>query len=303
MDPGENQPVIAGKYRLLRQLGPGATGSVWEARHLTLGSSVAVKLMNPALAVSPTGISRFLREARAAAGLRSPHVVQILDQGVDAGTPYIVTELLKGESLAARLERVGKLSPRATARIVAHIAQALSRAHRAGVMHRDLKPDNVFLVQIEGEELAKVLDFGIAKAHEAGLEQPFSAENAAAGASPSALYYVSPERAEGLETLDQRTDLWSLGVITFECLLGRRPFEGSRLPALFAAICTDPLPQPSSLGQGRRRRACQNLQRRAARAPHRAARASHDVGRPGAAATRPRSRRRRRRRSAHRNLA
>lgn len=240
--------MIAGKYQLLKQLGRGAMGSVWQARHLTLRSAVAIKLMDPAIGLSSTGLQRFLREARAAAGLRSPHVVQILDHGVDQGTPYIVMEMLEGESLAARLERVRRLSPAETARIVSHVARALSRAERAGIVHRDLKPDNVFLVGNEDEELAKVLDFGIAKVHGDGGFEQSREESTAAGALLGTPYYVSPEQAEGLKSVDHRTDIWSLGVMTYECLLGRRPFDGDTLPALLLAICSRKPPVPSAHG-------------------------------------------------------
>jgi serine/threonine-protein kinase len=248
LNNGGEQHVIAGKYQLLKQLGRGAMGSVWQARHLTLRSAVAIKLMDPAIGLSSTGVQRFLREARAAAGLRSPHVVQILDHGVDQGTPYIVMEMLEGESLAARLERVRRLSPAETARIVSHVARALSRAERAGIVHRDLKPDNVFLVGNEDEELAKVLDFGIAKVHGDGGFEQSREESTAAGALLGTPYYVSPEQAEGLKSVDHRTDIWSLGVMTYECLLGRRPFDGDTLPALLLAICSGKPPVPSAHG-------------------------------------------------------
>ena len=129
MQPPPQAHVIAGKYRLLRQLGKGGMGSVWYAEHLTLHSPVAVKLIEPEIAQNPEALARFLREAQAAASLRSPHVVQILDHGVDDGVPYIAMELLDGESLAARLSRVGRLSPQETAQILTHVARAIGRAH------------------------------------------------------------------------------------------------------------------------------------------------------------------------------
>jgi serine/threonine protein kinase len=241
--------LIAGKYQLVRELGRGTMGSVWEAWHLSLRSPVAVKLMAPSIAASPFALQRFLREARAAAGLRSPHVVQVLDHGVDHGLPYIVMELLEGEALAERLARVGRLSPKETARIVTHIARALTRAQQAGITHRDLKPENVFLVRNDDEELVKVLDFGVAKV-EQRYDGSFNEESTAAGALLGTPFYSSPEQAEGLKSVDHRTDLWSLGVMTYECLLGRRPFHGDGLPAVLLSICTKPLPVPSRAGLG-----------------------------------------------------
>jgi serine/threonine-protein kinase len=239
--------ILAGKYQLVHELGKGGMGSVWLAHHLTLQSPVAIKLIEPKIAANPEALARFLREARAAAALRSPHVVQILDHGVDEGTPYIAMELLEGESLAARLRKVGRLSPRDTARVLTHTARAVSRAHEVGVVHRDLKPDNIFLIENEEEELAKVLDFGIAKSTIVGFGVSAIAETRT-GALMGTLHYMSPEQAEGAKTVDFRADIWAIGVIAFECLVGRRPFEGETIGTLVLEICTRPLPVPSNIG-------------------------------------------------------
>src|SRR5213595_3298274 len=161
--------ILAGKYRLVRQLGRGGMGSVWFAHHLTLQAPVAVKLMDPEIANNAESLHRFMNEAKAAATLRSPHVVQVLDHGVDNGVPFIVMELLEGESLGDRLCARGGLGPVETSRIVTQIARALSRAHDAGIIHRDLKPENVFLVRNDEEEVVKLLDFGVAKSTASGL--------------------------------------------------------------------------------------------------------------------------------------
>lgn len=126
-------------------------GSVWVAQHLTLDCPVAIKLIDPQYAAEPEALERFMREAQAAAALRSPHVVQILDYGVDGETPFMVMELLDGESLADRLTRRGSLSLQETSRILSHVARAVSKAHSFGIVHRDLKPDNIFLVDNEDE--------------------------------------------------------------------------------------------------------------------------------------------------------
>ena len=245
-DPSGAQ-VLAGKYKLVHQLGKGGMGTVWLAHHLTLQSPVAIKLIEPQIASNPEALARFMREARAAAALRSPHVVQILDHGVDNGTPYIAMELLEGESLAARLRKVGRLSAEATARIVTHTARAISRAHEVGVVHRDLKPDNIFLIENEEEELAKVLDFGIAKSTIVGFGMSAVAETRT-GALMGTLHYMSHEQAEGVKSVDFRTDIWAMGVIAFECLLGRRPFEGETVGTLVLDLCSRPLPVPSQFG-------------------------------------------------------
>jgi eukaryotic-like serine/threonine-protein kinase len=243
MSVGAPQQILSGKYRLERELGRGGMGSVWLAQHLTLRSPVAIKLIDPQIASNPEALARFLREAQAAAALRSPHVVQILDHGVDEGVPFIVMELLEGESLAARLERQQRLTPEETARIITQVARAMTRAHEAGVVHRDLKPDNIFLVRNDEEEVAKVLDFGVAKSHLHGM-------GAAAGATRTGSvlgtpYYMSPEQAEGAKSLDHRTDIWAMGVIAYECLLGAKPFESDTLGGLLLAICARDMPVPS----------------------------------------------------------
>jgi serine/threonine-protein kinase len=246
MSVGAPQQILSGKYRLERELGRGGMGSVWLAQHMTLRSPVAIKLIDPAIAENPEALSRFLREAQSAASLRSPHVVQILDHGVDAGVPFIVMELLEGESLAARIEREHRLSPADTARIMTQVCRAITRAHEAGVIHRDLKPDNIFLVRNDEEEVAKVLDFGVAKASSHGMGAATGATRT--GSVLGTPYYMSPEQAEGMKNIDGRSDLWSLGVIAWECLLGSRPFEAETLGGLLLAICARDIPVPSTMG-------------------------------------------------------
>jgi serine/threonine-protein kinase len=239
--------LLAEKYRLVSLLGRGGMGEVWRAEHLGLRAPVAIKLMNPEIASNPEALARFNREAQAAASLRSPHVVQVLDHGLDPilQAPFIAMELMEGESLAGRLERVGRLSPADTARIVTHIARALARSHEAGIVHRDLKPDNVFLVRGDDEEIAKVLDFGIAKANTQSLDPSSITRTGAVMGTP---YYMSPEQISGAKGVDYRTDLWALGVIACQCLTGKLPFQADTIGGLVLAICTEPMPRPSQLG-------------------------------------------------------
>jgi hypothetical protein len=236
--------VLGGKYALLTKLGQGGMGSVWRAEHIQLRSPVAVKLIDAQIIENPEALARFMREAQSAAALRSPHVVQILDYGADRGVPYIAMELLEGESLAQRLVRLGRVPAAQTAHIMTHVGRAIGKAHEAGVVHRDLKPDNIFLCHNDDEEVAKVLDFGIAKSSSGAFGVPTGSATRT-GAILGTPYYMSPEQAEGTKLVDHRTDIWALGVIAYECLVGQRPFESEALGGLLLAICTRPLPIPS----------------------------------------------------------
>jgi eukaryotic-like serine/threonine-protein kinase len=238
--------VLAGKFKLELKLGQGGMGAVWRAEHVQLRSPVAIKLIDELIAQNPEALARFMREAQSAAALRSPHVVQILDYGADRGVPYIAMELLEGESLADRLDRVGRLGPAEVARIMTEVARAIGKAHELSIVHRDLKPDNIFLVKNDEIEVTKVLDFGIAKATQ-GLGVALASETRT-GAILGTPHYMSPEQAEGTKLVDHRTDLWALGVIAFECLVGRRPFDSDALGSLLLAICTRPIPVPSACG-------------------------------------------------------
>ncbi|HET7545199.1 MAG TPA: serine/threonine-protein kinase [Polyangiaceae bacterium] len=236
--------VLAGRYRLDRQLGKGGMGSVWLAEHLTLNSWVAVKLMDPSIASTVEGAERFKREAQAAASLRSAHVVQVLDYGVHENTPFLVMELLQGQSLADCLEREQRLSPERALSVITQVARAIGRAHAAGIIHRDLKPDNIFLVREDDQELAKVLDFGIAKA----TGPRFGGAETRTGVTMGTPYYMSPEQVEGKKALDHRADLWSLAVIAVECMTGTRPFDGETYGELLLNICARPIVFPSQQG-------------------------------------------------------
>lgn len=218
-------------------------GTVWRAEHLTLRSPVAIKLLGAEIARYPEAMERFLREAQAAAALRSPHVVQVLDYGEDHGVAFIAMELLEGESLGARLRRSGHLSPAETSKLLGEVARALQRAHEAKIVHRDLKPDNIFIVRDQENELAKVLDFGIAKG---GVVEP--THQTRGGMRLGTPDYMSPEQVSAAVDVDFRSDLWAFGVIAFECLTGKHPFERELPEQLFYAICSGPLPVPSEHG-------------------------------------------------------
>jgi serine/threonine-protein kinase len=218
-------------------------GSVWLATHVGLGIPCAVKFVEGDWRRQPEMVQRFEREAKVEAQLRSPHVVHVLDHGIWQGTPYIAMEYLQGESVSSRLERVGRLDAASTHRLVAHVARALTRAHAIGIVHRDLKPENVFLVPDDEGEIAKVLDFGVAK-----WNTDWAVNNVTkTGLLVGTPLYMSPEQARGTKDIDHRADLWSLAVIAFQCMTGSLPFLSEGLGDLLAKIMFEPIPMPSSI--------------------------------------------------------
>ena len=239
------EELVGGKYRLTRVIGRGGMGTVWEGVHTSLSTQVAVKFIDTDYADSEELRRRFVNEARAAAQLQSKHVIQVHDQGVmEDGRPFIVMEYLTGEALDKRLDRLGTLPPKDVARIILHICRGLSKAHAAGIIHRDLKPENVFLVwdDEDNEDVAKVVDFGIAKFVDEGLVGSSATRTGSLLGTP---FYMSPEQARGLRSIDVRSDLWSVGVIAHRCLVGKLPFEGEAFGDMLVKICTGDTPVPS----------------------------------------------------------
>ncbi len=231
--------------RLTRLLGKGGMGSVWLADHLTLGSQVAIKFMAIANIDDETLMQRFRTEAKAAAQIKHPHVAQVFDHGVtaDDGVPYIVMEYLEGEDLKHAVKRLGPLPIADVVRVVTHAAKALARAHTLGIVHRDIKPDNIFMCNIDGETFVKLLDFGVAK-----IDQG----NAMAGATTTGSMmgtplYMSPEQLLSARSVDLRSDLWSLAVVAYFALTGRVPFTGETIGSLSVAVHGGVFPLPSTL--------------------------------------------------------
>ncbi|MCW5833792.1 MAG: serine/threonine protein kinase [Labilithrix sp.] len=229
--------------RLVRPLAEGGMGRVWVAEHQGLHTQVVVKLMAPEMAERPDGAERFAREAAACAAIKSPHVVQVFDHGVtDDGTPYIVMELLEGEDLGAHLVEQGRMDPLEVVAFVNQIGKALSKAHKASIIHRDIKPENIFLCETEGGEVfAKLLDFGTAR-----RETETSSRTTVPGQIMGTPYYMSPEQSVGSADLDERSDIWSLGVVAFEALTGQKPFDGASVGAITIAI-HGPLPKMTDI--------------------------------------------------------
>ena len=246
MNPSQGV-IVADRYRLERPLGKGGMGEVWAAYHVGLRIPCAVKFILAQAASNPAIRARFEREAVSAAQLRSPNVVQILDHGIWEETPYIAMEMLEGEDLNHRLQRVRTLPPADVFRIVSQVCRALSRAHALGLVHRDLKPANIFLVEDDDQEIAKVLDFGIAKI----TDELTVSSQTKTGALLGTPYYMSPEQAQGSRDVDHRSDLWAIAVLTYQCLVGALPFDADALGELFVRIMVRPLPIPSEVAAGR----------------------------------------------------
>lgn len=215
--------VINGKYRVVRLIGDGGMGSVYEAHHEVLGARVALKFLHPELSEEFNLKERFLQEARVSATIQSPHIVRVLDVDVADDLPYLVMDLLIGESLQQLLHRVKHLSVAKTMEYAQQILFGLEAAHSRRIVHRDLKPDNVFITQGPAGELLKILDFGIAKLrHEQGYQLILTQPGAVMG-TPE---YMAPEQAYSADQVDARSDVYSVGVMLFEMLSGQRPAEG-----------------------------------------------------------------------------
>ncbi len=218
--------VVNGRYGIRRLLGEGGMGGVYEAEHLDIGKRVAIKIVHALHARDPHVAARIRQEARSTGALESENVVQVFDAGDDEAIGiYLVMELLKGEDLASLLSGGRRVSPVAAATMVLQAAQGLSRAHAAGIVHRDLKPANVFLsTRDDGSSIVKLVDFGIAK-----LVRDASRANRGPGLTQAGMaigtpHYMSPEQAQGLATVDHRTDVYSLGAVLFEAIAGAPPF-------------------------------------------------------------------------------
>ena len=239
---------VTPSVRLVSPLGAGGMGAVWLADHTALNTRVVVKFMLGGLDSSTSARARFKREAEAASQVKSPHVVQTFDYGVTSdGIPFIVMEHLEGRDLGQEITANGALDPARVVAIVTQVSKALTKAHAANLLHRDIKPDNIFLCQQEADEdlFVKLLDFGIAKSHTAeGAEITLDGQTKT-GQVVGTPFYMSPEQVTAQKIIDLRSDLWSLGVVAFEALTGKRPFDGPSFGALAVKIATGDAPKPS----------------------------------------------------------
>jgi serine/threonine-protein kinase len=228
--------LLGGKYRIVRRIGVGGMGSVYEARHAGLGTPVAIKVLLPQLSKVPTVADRFRREAQVSATLKSPHVIQVTDvDQLPDGRPYLVMELLEGESLQEYLEKHETLSREEAVDIGLQILLGLECAHALGVVHRDLKPGNVFLDERGVGRIAKLLDFGVAKVKASPEFQALTRPGMVMG-TPE---YMAPEQAFSADQADARSDVYSVGVMLYEMLSGALPAEGSLPIAVAHQVMTN----------------------------------------------------------------
>ena len=240
--------LIGGKYRVREVLGEGGMGTVFEAMHEELGNMVAIKVLHPNQLHKKDAVQRFHHEARAAARIGHPNICEVYDVGtLPDGRPYLVMDRLTGLTLAERIQTLGGLPFQEVIDTLTQVLSGLHAAHEKGIIHRDVKPENVFLSQRVGcAPLAKILDFGVSKVmtQHAQASSFSDVEVTRTGVVLGTPYYLAPEQARGERTLDVRVDLYACGVMLYEALTGRRPFRAANYNALLIAILTS-APRPA----------------------------------------------------------
>ena len=239
--------VIDGKYLLVRLIGEGGMGVVYEAKHTGIGRRVALKILHSRLSKNREFAARFMREAQAAAAIGSEHIVSVTDNGsCPDGTPYLVMEYLEGEEIAVILKRDGAMDPARAVRLITQVCRGLSAAHSQGIVHRDLKPENLMLTRREdGAEWIKILDFGVAKVRDALAAEEGRLTSASAFLGTP--HYMAPEQIEGAGDVDHRADIYSTGVVLYEMLTGSTPFRANSLTQLLVMLTSSTPPPLRSL--------------------------------------------------------
>ena len=236
--------IVDGKYRIIRLIGEGGMGAVYEGENTRIHRRVAIKVLHAGVAETAEAVQRFEREAQAAGRIGSEHIVEVLDLGnLPSGDRYMVMEFMDGDSLSARIQKSGRIAPVDLYPIAHQLLAALHAAHTAGIIHRDLKPDNVYLLKARGgvADFVKLLDFGISKFNQLSGDSGFSMTRT--GAVMGTPYYMAPEQAKGAKDMDHRVDLYATGVILYESVTGQVPFNADTFnELLFKIVLEEPRP-------------------------------------------------------------
>jgi serine/threonine protein kinase len=236
MGPSTAQLVVAGRYRVIGEIGRGGMGAVWLVEHVHTGDQLALKVLHRMFGDSPDIVERFRREARAAAKIKSEHVVRVIDADISpelGNVPFMVMEVLEGEDARRRLRTLGVFSPEQTLHILWQVARALDRAHTLGIVHRDIKPENIFLhKRDDGVEIVKLLDFGVAKMRD---DLHLDAQSTQAGTLLGTPYFMAPEQVRNAEVSAQ-TDVWAIGMLAYRFLAGANYWPSATTGELMAMI-------------------------------------------------------------------
>ncbi len=245
MGPSTAEMVVAGRYRVIGEIGRGGMGAVMLVEHIHTGDQLALKVLHRMFGDSPEIVERFRREARAAAKIKSEHVVRIIDADMSpelGGVPFLVMELLEGEDSRRRMRRLGAFTPEQALGILWQVGRALDRAHAAGIVHRDIKPENIFLhSRDDGIEVVKLLDFGVAKIR----DDMQDAEATQAGTLLGTPYFMAPEQVRN-HPVGPQTDVWALGMLAYRFLAGASYWPSATTGELMSMILNDPMPPPST---------------------------------------------------------